>query len=207
LAWALFEERNLVSVFAPDLQPAREAQKAATAAFLLALLAAVLPFFFSAGVTNPSPPQVAPDETSVVNAGDGVYSSMEQASLTQFFSPIGVNSTGPYLLASSPNLTVTVQTEASLTLQRNPVALGNTVLFTMSVSPSLLTSNDRFGNLRISVGRPDGTVEILGAFQSEPNGRQSVYYTPDLIGEFKIQLAYGGQFFGSSNVTYLGSVQ
>jgi hypothetical protein len=143
---------------------------AATAAFLLVLLVAVLPFLFSSEVP-------ASGSVPIATAASAASSGENVANVEGSVQP-------PAELVAAGNLTGTVQTETSLGVQPNPVAVGDSVLFTLTVSPSPPTSNDRFGNLTLLVARPDGTAEILGPFQSEPNGRVVINYTPDLIGSY-----------------------
>jgi hypothetical protein len=175
-------------------------KRAATAAFLLVLLLAVLLFFVSSDLSYPAPVSVLP---SVVNGGSGTYVSAEQAKLNQFYSNLSFNGTDSHLPLS--NVTTPVQTAVALTVQPNLVGLGRTVSFRITISPSPPTAGDVFGNLTVFVLRPDGTVDLLGPFQTDKKGFFPASYTPEMIGEYKIHAIYAGQFFPSCDVVYLAA--
>jgi parallel beta-helix repeat protein len=177
---------------------------AAIAAFLLVLLLAVLPFFFSGFASAPNSNQVltaTPKEKIGLNADNsGKYSEGTTAPIQNF--SVGANSES-YAPASPTNQTTTLQTHVEINLQPNPVAVLELVSIRIIVSPAPPTLNDRFSNLTLFVLRPDGTAEILGPFQSDSNGSLSLNYTPEMIGTYSVQASYGGQFFARSGTTYL----
>jgi parallel beta-helix repeat protein len=110
--------------------------------------------------------------------------------------PFSVSASAPLGLASN------VQTTISVNVQPNPVAIGNTVLFNATVAPPPPTSNDSFSGLTLSITRPDGAIYTRGPFLSDSSGLLYTYYTPDLVGDYKIQVNYPGQFFTNRNITY-----
>ncbi len=174
-------------------------KRAATAAFLLVLLVAVLPFFFSSDISYPAPVHASP---SVVSGNNGVYASAEQTTPTQFYSNMSANGTeGPL----PTNVMAPVRTAVALNVQPTRLGLGSPVSLKVTVSPSPPTAEDVFGNLTVFVLRPDGTVDLLGPFQTDQNGFFSASYTPGMIGGYKIHANCPGQFFSSRNMTYLAA--
>ncbi len=152
-------------------------KRAATAAILLVLLLAVLPFSFS-GYASGS----GDNEIAMLN-GD--------SSVTPF---------------SEISRTDGVKTQILLQVLPDAVALGDAVSFVAVVSPLLPTANYCLSDLSLLVYRPDGTVDLLGPFQSDPKGSLTVAYKPEMIGNYLAYAAYPGQLFAGLNVTYLGAV-
>ena len=160
-------------------------KRTAIAAFLLVLLLAVLPFFFSGCASSSANLQTAAatsNEVSRLNANGSVHSFAELSQMEE------------------------VQTQVSLDVLPNTGSLGDAVSFVVAVSPSPPTANDHFTNLTLLVYRPDGTVDLLGPFQTDSNGSQTVSYEPKMIGNYTAYAAYAGQLFVSQNATYLGAV-
>jgi parallel beta-helix repeat protein len=180
---------------------------AATAAFLLVLLLAVLPFFFSGDPSYSSSFQTATaasNEARGFNGEDNGNPSTE-AVLTQPSIPEATNTVEPGLPEAPLVQTTSIQTQVSMQVQPKSVALGDPVSFVIVVSPLPPTSADHFSNLTLLVYRPDGTIDLLGPFESDANGSRKVSYEPELIGSYTARAAYAGQFFASGNATYLGA--
>ncbi len=156
-------------------------KRVVSAAFLLVLLLAVLPFSLSVGTSDSGRLQRA--------AASAALSSPDASE----------NGTGLY----RPSQEVTVQNQITLEVHPDSVALGDNVSFVIVVSQSSRTENDPFSNLTLRVHRPDGTVDLLGSFQSGPNGSQTVTYEPVMIGSYDAFAIFDGQLFVSRNVTYL----
>jgi parallel beta-helix repeat protein len=178
---------------------------AATAAFLLVLLVAVPPFFVSGSPPSSSHFQTttaASNEIVGLNGEDNVNPSTEAVPI-QSSIPEAENTAEPYSPASSLVQTTAIQTQVSMQVQPNAVALGDTVSFAIVVSPLPPTFADYFSNITLLVYRPDGTVDLLGPFESDANGSQTVSYKPELIGSYVAHADYAGQLFASRNVTYL----
>jgi hypothetical protein len=95
-----------------------------------------------------------------------------------------------------------VQPAASLKVNLNPVGVGQTINISMSLVPRPPSTNDRFSNVTLSITNPDGTNNYLGPFLSDSSGCIYLSYVPTQVGNYSIQLKYGGQFFISNNVTY-----
>jgi parallel beta-helix repeat protein len=109
----------------------------------------------------------------------------------------------PLMRPFSP--TSDVQTEAFLTIESNPVGVGQTVQFNVWITPPPPTLNDRFGAIILSIINPDGTRQFLGPFLSDSYGFLTAYFVPTIVGDYKIQANYTGQFFESFNLTYLAT--
>jgi parallel beta-helix repeat protein len=98
-----------------------------------------------------------------------------------------------------------VQTEAFVTIESNPVGVGQTVQFNVWITPPPPTLNDRFGAIILSIINPGGTRQFLGPFLSDSYGFLTAYFVPTTVGDYKIQVNYTGQFFASLDVTYLAT--
>lgn len=99
-----------------------------------------------------------------------------------------------------------VKTGAFLTVEPNPVGLGQSVQVTFWVSPIHPLPDDAFHGYQVTITHPDGTVENKGPFNSL--GRQSIQffsYTPTSVGNYTFHFTYPGETFSSSNDTYLPS--
>ena len=149
------------------------------------LLLAVLPFLFSSAIFSSNNYQT-------VAAFNEIDNETHSSSIAD------ENGTNLYLLNQTA-----IRTQISLLSQPNSVAPGDTVSFFIVVSPSPPTESDSFCNITLLVSRPDGTVDLLGPFQSEPNGSKTVGYEPEMMGNYSAQAIYAGQFFASLGITYL----
>lgn len=99
-----------------------------------------------------------------------------------------------------------VKTGAFLTVNPNPVGVGQSVQVTFWVSPIHPLPDDKFHGYQVTITQPDGTVENKGPFTSL--GRQSLQffsYTPASVGNYTFHFTYPGEKFSSSNDTYLPS--
>jgi hypothetical protein len=96
-----------------------------------------------------------------------------------------------------------VQPIASLNVNPNPVAIGQTVNISISLLPKPPTVSDRFSNVTLSITNPDGTNCNLGPFLPDPNGMVYTSYVPTQIGSYSLKVMYPGQLFPTNNATYL----
>jgi len=183
----------------PSLSNLLEKKKrAAAAAFLLVLLSVALSFSVSnnAAASSTLPKSV----DSIVKTSNPIVSGGQSGqSVSSSTSSIGIGN------RTTNNLSHNVQTTTSIKAQPNRVALGNTISVSVTVLPPPPTADDVFGNLTLLILRPDGTVDLLGSFVADSTGALAVNYRAEMIGGYKLQAVYGGQFFASRNVTYLGS--
>jgi parallel beta-helix repeat protein len=109
----------------------------------------------------------------------------------------------PLMRTFSP--TSNVQTEAFVTLEPNPIGVGQTVQFNVWITPPPPTFNDRCGAIIFSIINPDGTRQLRGPFLSDSYGFLTTDFVPTMIGDYKIQVNYTGQFFASCNITYFAT--
>ena len=159
-------------------------KRAVSAAFLLVLLLAVLPFSFSGVASSSTDIRTATAASNEVSVLKGEGSGIQFSNLSQMGE---------------------VHTQISLQVLPSSVALGEAVSLVFSVSPSPPTENDFFSNLTLLVCCPDGTVDLLGPFQSDSNGSQTTTYIPQMIGGYSASAAFAGQLFVGLNETYLGA--
>jgi hypothetical protein len=95
-----------------------------------------------------------------------------------------------------------IPTTAYVSVEPNPVGVGQTVNVTMWIEPPPPTPTDRFSDLAIYFTRPDNTTEYMGPLFSNPNGSASTLYTPDQIGTYALQLNYLGESFAGGTIVY-----
>ncbi len=160
-------------------------KRAATAAFLLVLLLAVLPFSSSGVSSSSTDIQTAAAASNEVGVLNREVSGIQFSNLSQ----IGE-----------------VHTQISLQVFPSSVPPGETVSLVLAVSPSPPTETGFFSNLTLLVYRPDGTIDLLGPFQTDSKGSQEVAYVPEMIGDYSALAIYSGGLFVSFNATYFGSV-
>jgi outer membrane protein assembly factor BamB len=97
-----------------------------------------------------------------------------------------------------------IKTGAFLSVEPNPVGVGQSVQVTFWVSPIHPLPNDVFHGYKVTITRPDGTVENKGPYNSL--GRQSIQlftYIPTSVGEYTFHFEYPGEKFSSTNDTFL----
>ena len=183
----------------PSISNLLEKKKgAAAAAFLLVLLSVALSFSISNNATASSTLPKSAD--SVVKASEPIVSGGQLGqSVSSSPSSIGIGN------HTTNNTAQNVQTTTSIKAQPNRVAVGNAISVCVTVSPPPPTADDVFGNLTLLILRPDGTVNLLSSFVADSAGVFAVNYVAEMIGGYRLRAVYGGQFFASCNVTYLGS--
>lgn len=110
----------------------------------------------------------------------------------------------PLVGAQPKTRELTVKTGAFLTVNPNPVGLGQSVQVTFWVEPSQPLYTEKFSGYEVTIIHPDGTVETKGPFTSL--GRQTIQfftYKPTSVGNYTFKFKYPGQKFSSTNDTYL----
>ena len=93
-----------------------------------------------------------------------------------------------------------IETSAFLSVEPNPVEIGQTVTANMSIEPPPPTPTDRFNYLILKITRPDNATEYRGPFLSNTNGSVSTHYMPVLCGTYALQLNYPGESFAGGIV-------
>jgi hypothetical protein len=83
------------------------------------------------------------------------------------------------------------------------IGVGQEILFYASVAPVPPLSDipsewNLFHYFQINITRPDGGIETIGPFTSDPTGSIPVVYTPDLSGNYSVEFFYPGETFDVS---------
>jgi outer membrane protein assembly factor BamB len=115
-----------------------------------------------------------------------------------------LSSTLPFVSAQYQTTGRTVKTGAFLSVQPNPVGVGQKVQVTFWAEPQHPLPDDVFHGYRVTITDPNGHVDDRGPFTSL--GRQSIQfftYKPSIIGEYTFHFTYDGETFSSTNDTYL----
>jgi len=95
-----------------------------------------------------------------------------------------------------------IETSAFLSVEPNPVEIGQTVTANMSIEPPPPTPTDRFNYLILKITRPDNATETIGPFFSYPNGSLYTVYMPVKYGIYALQLKYPGESFAGGTIVY-----
>jgi outer membrane protein assembly factor BamB len=103
------------------------------------------------------------------------------------------------------------ETTIYLSVDPNPVGVGQTVGIGVWTYPIPLTSNDRYDGIQVVMTKPDGSTQTFGPVTSGPLGNWVWQYVPPVEGEYKFQASWPGKtWYGQTpprpeNVTRLGS--
>lgn len=104
--------------------------------------------------------------------------------------------------ATSQEFLGTKKTYAVVGLMPNPVGVGQEVLVWLGITDQLLTHNDGWAGLTVTVTRPDNTTQTLGPFRTDATGSTGTSYTPTMVGTYYFQT-----HFPKQNYTWLpGSI-
>jgi hypothetical protein len=105
------------------------------------------------------------------------------------------------------NPTWNVPTYAYVTATPSPVGVNEQVIIVMWLNwppPTAAgTTGDRWQGFKIDVTKPDGNVEHLGPFVSDPVGSAYTLYTPAQVGEYKVNFTFPGQVLQRAGYTGL----
>ena len=113
------------------------------------------------------------------------------------------------LLAPSPPVSAhsppwSIPTQAYINVTPNPVGVGQTVTISFWLNETPPTANgtygDRWQNMTVDVGNPDGTMQTLGPFLSNETGDGFVWYTPTQCGHYYIEMEFSGQTLAGTNL-------
>jgi len=100
---------------------------------------------------------------------------------------------------------VNVTTYAYLSINPNPIALGEYTVINVWLEPIPPTANDVFHGFMVTITKPDGTVETRGPLVSSPIGSQYFVYTPDQVGSYTFKMTYPGETFANGTFVYSAS--
>jgi hypothetical protein len=92
----------------------------------------------------------------------------------------------------------TFATYAFITISPNPIGVNQPVAMIMwlGIAPPPTAQGlygDRWQGYKVTVTKPDGNIEILGPYSSDPIGTYSKLYTPTQVGTYKFVFSYPGQ--------------
>jgi hypothetical protein len=98
----------------------------------------------------------------------------------------------------------TIPTFAYISVQPNPVGVGQQASLNFWIDQVPTTANqawgDRWGNFTVKVTHPDGTTENLGPFISDAAGGAHAWYVPSKIGSYTFVFTFGGQTLAGYNL-------
>jgi outer membrane protein assembly factor BamB len=100
---------------------------------------------------------------------------------------------------------IDIPTYAYLSLSPDPAGVNQAVFVVMWLHGAPPTAygiaGDRWHGFYVEVTKPDGGIEHLGPFVSDPTGSAFTIYTPDQIGTYTFKFSYTGQILGLVNPT------
>jgi len=103
-----------------------------------------------------------------------------------------------------------VKTYAFLSVEPNPIGVGQTVFVNFWLDKAPPTANgaygDRWQNYTVKVTKPDGTVETLGPFRSDAVGGAWATYTPTQLGNYTFVFSFPGQTVAAGPVPPSGVI-
>jgi hypothetical protein len=91
----------------------------------------------------------------------------------------------------------TIPTWAFISVQPNPVGVGQVAYINFWIDKVPATANgaygDRWQGFTIKITKPDGTTQNLGPFKSDDVGGANAEFTPTQVGSYSIQFSFPGQ--------------
>jgi hypothetical protein len=97
-----------------------------------------------------------------------------------------------------------VQTTASVSVEPNPIGVGQVAWIHKSITPLPPSSSETFSGYTLTITKPDGTVIVEGPYASAVHEHlPSSVLKPDIVGTYTLSLSYSGQYFASQDVNYL----
>jgi len=91
----------------------------------------------------------------------------------------------------------TMQTYAYIAVEPDPVGVGQFVYIVVWVSPNPPTAQgiagDMWRNMTVTVTKPNGDIQKLGPWNSDPTGSTFTSYTPDQVGTYSFKFEFPGQ--------------
>ena len=113
----------------------------------------------------------------------------------------------PAVTAHDPPLTV--QTWAYLSVEPNPIGVGQAAFVNFWLDKTPPTANsafgDRFQNFTVTITKPDGSTQIIGPVASDAVGGAWGTFTPTTIGSYQFVFNFPGQTITGANPPPSGS--
>jgi hypothetical protein len=98
-----------------------------------------------------------------------------------------------------------IKTYAFLSLNPNPISVGELTVVNAWLQPIPPTGNDVFHGFMVTITKPDGTTESRGPLTSSPIGSQYFEYTPTMLGTYSFKMNYPGETFANGTFVYSSS--
>ena len=121
-----------------------------------------------------------------------------------FFILSTISSLAHYANKNAHTPPYTIPTFAYISVQPNPVGIGQQASLNFWIDQVPPTANqawgDRWGNFTVKVTQPDGTIENLGPFTSDAAGGAHAWYVPSKIGNYTFVFTFGGQTLAGNNL-------
>ncbi|MDR1992051.1 MAG: PQQ-binding-like beta-propeller repeat protein [Nitrososphaerota archaeon] len=97
----------------------------------------------------------------------------------------------------------TVTTYCYVDVNPIPVGVGQEAFVTFGIDKSPMTVSNQYGdrwdNLTLTIGYPDGTTKTLTGFRSDATGFTYTTWTPDRIGNYTFQAHFLGEYLTGEN--------
>ena len=98
-----------------------------------------------------------------------------------------------------------IPTYAYLVISPNPIGVGQPMFVVMWLHGAPPTAvgiaGDRWHDFTLEITKPDGTMQTLGPYVSDPTGSTFALYTPDQVGTYNFVFKYSGQVLTLVNPT------
>jgi outer membrane protein assembly factor BamB len=97
----------------------------------------------------------------------------------------------------------TVKTYAYVEVNPRPVGVGQQAFVTFGIDKVPMTVSqaygDRWNNLTLIIGSPDGTIKTLSGFVADDTGFSYTTWTPDRVGNYTFQCKFLGEYLTGEN--------
>ncbi len=141
-------------------------------------------------------------ETSRVNT-EKILGNKKALYATALIAMLALSATILVFPANAHTPAWNIPTYIYLTAQPNPVGVNQQafLVWTIDIPPPTAggAGGDRWQGYTIKVTRPDGTIENLGPYTSDPTGGQYALYTPTQTGTYRFDLHFPGQTLSLNN--------
>ena len=108
------------------------------------------------------------------------------------------------IIGAQQSIDRTVDTTAYLSVNPNPIGVGQFVSASIWIEP-IQPIDNFFHGLTVTITKPDGTNETKGPFTASSLATYHFSYMPTVIGNYTFVFNYPGEKFADTNDTYLPS--